>query len=101
MIGRLKQRWLVVHSAQAEKPESITLEKRIEKGLQKAEKSAAQLSRQAFCCEQDALRTAKTFEKKLSYHRMNYHIMKVLKYKGRGRPKNTDEPVFSHYKLEA
>ena len=30
---------------------------------------------------------------------MNYHITKVLKYKGRGRPKSTDEPVFSHYKL--
>ncbi len=97
----LKQRWLLVHSAQAEKRESITLEKRIEKGLQKAEKSAAQLSRQAFGCEQDALRTAKTFEKTLSYHRMNYHITKVLKYKGRGRPKSSDEPVFSHYKLEA
>ena len=97
----LKQRWLLVHSAQAEKRESITLEKRIEKGLKKAEKSAAQLSRQAFGCEQDALRTAKTFEKKLSYHRMNYQITKVLKYKGRGRPKSTDEPVFSHYKLEA
>jgi transposase len=97
----LKQRWLLIHSAQAEKRESITLEKRIEKGLQKAEKSAAQLSMQAFGCEQDALRTAKTFEKKLSYHRINYHITKVLKYKGRGRPKSTDEPVFSHYKLEA
>ena len=48
MIGRLKQRWLLVHSAQAEKPESITLEKRIEKGLQKAEKSAAQLSSKHF-----------------------------------------------------
>jgi transposase len=97
----LKQRWLLVHSAQAEKRESITLEKRIEKGLKKAEKSAAQLSRQAFGCEQDALRTAKAFEKTLSYHRMNYHITKVLKYKGRTRPKSTDKPVFSHYKLEA
>jgi transposase len=97
----LKQRWLLVHSAQAEKRESITLEKRIKKGLEKTEKSAAQLSRQAFGCEQDALRTAKKFEKTLSYHRMNYHITKVLKYKGRGRPKSTNEPVFSHYKLEA
>jgi transposase len=59
----LKQRWLLVHSAQAEKRESITLEKRIEKGLKKAEKSAAQLSRQGFGCEQDALRTAPKFEK--------------------------------------
>ena len=97
----LKQHWLLVHSAQAEKRESITLEKRIEKALKKAEKSAAQLSRQAFGCEQDALRTAKTFENKLSYHRMNYQITEVLKYKGRGRPKSTDEQVFSHYKLEA
>ncbi|WP_157828022.1 IS1634 family transposase [Paraglaciecola sp. MB-3u-78] len=97
----LKQRWLLVHSAQAEKRGSITLEKRIEKSLKKAEKSATQPSRQAFGCEQDTLRTAKTFEKTLSYHRMNYHITKVLKYKGRGRPKSTDEPVFSHYKLEA
>ena len=97
----LKQRWLLVHSAQAEKRESITLEKRIEKGLKKAEKSAAQISRHAFGCEQNALRTAKTFQKKLTYHRMNYQITKVLKYKGRGRPKSTDEQVFSHYKLEA
>jgi transposase len=59
----LKHRWLLVHSAQAEKRESITSEKRIEKSLQKAEKSATQLSKQAFGCEQDVLRTAKTFEK--------------------------------------
>jgi transposase len=32
----LRQRWLLVHSAQAEKRESITLEKRIEKSLKKA-----------------------------------------------------------------
>jgi transposase len=37
----LKQHGLLVHSAQAEKRESITLEKRIEKALKKAEKSAA------------------------------------------------------------
>jgi transposase len=75
----LKQHWLLVHSAQAEKREIITLEKRIEKALQKAKKSAVQLSRQAFGCEQDALRTAKTLEKKLSYHRMNYQITQVHK----------------------
>jgi transposase len=97
----LKQHWLLVHSAQAEKLENVTLEKRIEKALKKAEQSAAQLSRQAFGCEQDALRTAKTLEKKLSYHRMNDQITEVLKYKGRGRPKSTDEQVLSHYKLEA
>jgi transposase len=78
----LKQRGVLVYSAQAEK-------------------SAAQISRQAFGCEQDALRTAKTFENKLSYHRMTYQITEVLKYKGRGRPKSTDEQIFSHYKLEA
>jgi len=97
----LKQHWLLVHSAQAEKGEKITLEKRIQKALQKAKQSAAQLSRQAFGCKQDALRTAKTLEKKLSYHRMNYQVIEVLKYKGRGRPKSTDEQIFSHYKLEA
>ena len=97
----LKQRWLLVHSTQANKRESITLEKRIDKALTKAQKLAAQLSGQAFGCEQDAIRTAKTLEKTLSYHKMNYHITEVLKYKGRGRPKSTDEPVFSHYKLEA
>jgi hypothetical protein len=32
---------------------------------------------------------------------MNYQITEVLKYKGRGRPKGTDEQVFYHYKLEA
>jgi transposase len=78
----LKQRYLLVHSAQAEKRESITLEKRIEKGLKKAEKSAAHLSRQAFGCEQDAIRTAKTIEKSMPYHWMNYHVTKILKYKG-------------------
>ncbi len=90
----LKQRWLLVHSAQAEKRESITLEKRIEKGLEKAEKSAAQLSRQAFGCEQDALRTAKTFEKTLSYHRMNYHIKRSLNIKGAEGQKVQMNPFF-------
>jgi transposase len=97
----LKQRWLLVHSIQANKRESITLEKRIEKALTKAQKLAAQLSGQAFGCERNVIRTAKILEKTLSYHRMNYLIIEVLKYKGRGRPKSIDEPVFSHYKLEA
>ena len=97
----LKQHWLLVHSEQAEKRESITLEKRIEKALNNANKLASQLSRQEFGCEQDALRSAKTLEKKLSYHRMRYEVKEVLKYKGRGRPKNTDKPVFSHYRLDA
>ncbi len=97
----LKQHWLLVHSVQAQKRESITLNKRIEKALKEAKKSASQLSRQAFGCEKDALRTARTLENKLSFHQMNYQITKVFKYKGRGRPKSTDEQVFSHYKLEA
>lgn len=97
----LKQHWLLVHSAQAEKRETITLDKRIKQALHKAQKSAAQLARQAFGCEEDAKRTAKTLETKLSYHKMNYKITEVLKYKGRGRPKSTDKPVFSHYKLAA
>jgi transposase len=97
----LKQHWLLVHSVQAQKRESITLEKRIEKALKEAKKSATKLSRQAFGCEQDALRTAKTLENTLPFHQMNYQITKVLKYKGRGKPKSTDEQVFSHYKLEA
>jgi transposase len=67
----LKQYWLLVHSVQAQKRESITLEKRIEKALKEAKKSAAKLSRQVFGCEKDALRTAKILENTLSFHQMN------------------------------
>ncbi len=96
----LRQHWLMVHSEQAEKRETITLNKRIDKALRQAETEARKLAQQPFACEQDAVRAAKEFEKRLKYHVLNHHIEPVIKYAARGRPKITDKPELSHYQLQ-
>jgi hypothetical protein len=62
MIGGLKQRGLLAHSAQAEKRESITLEKRIKKGLKTDESKPSSL-----------------LDKHLAASRMHYEQPKHLK----------------------
>ncbi len=89
----------MVFSAQAEKRETKTLNKRIEKVVAQAQKEAVKLMRQAFGCRQDAERAALAFEAKLKYHRVNYQLEEKSKYPGRGRPAKDAQPVFSHYQL--
>lgn len=90
----------MVSSEQANKRETITLNKRIDKALLTGEKTVKKLSNQTFGCEKDAQRAVVAFEKTLKYHQVTYLITPVTKFSGRGRPKKTAQPVLSHYQVK-
>jgi len=96
----MHQHWGLIHSEQAEKRETITLDKRIEKARLAAEKGAKKLEKEPFNCEKDAHRAVAAFEAKLKYHKLNYQIAPVMKFTGRGRPKKDEQPSFAHYQLQ-
>jgi transposase len=50
-----------------------------------------------FTCEKDAQRAAIAFEKKLKYHKVDYHLIPIKKFTGRGRPKAGEQPSIVHY----
>jgi transposase len=96
----MRQHWALIYSEQANKRETITLNKRIEKTQVTAEKNARKLERAPFNCEKDAQRAVIAFEKKLKYHKLDYQIEPVMKFTGRGRPKKDEHPSIVHYQLQ-
>jgi transposase len=96
----MRQHWVMVYSEQANKRETITLNKRIDKALLTGEKEVKKLANQSFACEKDAWRAAVAFEKKLKYHKLTCEIAPVTKFTSRGRPKKTELPVLSHYQVQ-
>jgi len=96
----MRQHWALIYSEQANKRETITLNKRIEKMQVTAEKNARKLERAPFNCEKDAQRAVIAFEKKLKYHKLDYQIAPVMKFTGRGRPKKDEQPSIVHYQLQ-
>ncbi|MCF7928667.1 MAG: IS1634 family transposase [Spirochaetales bacterium] len=91
--GDVDQRWLLVFSEQAYERENTTLEKNIEKASEENGKKLWHLSNKPFACEADALDAAKTFEKKLRYHTLTYHVERKLHYGKKGRPSANEEPA--------
>jgi transposase len=96
----MRQHWGLFYSEQANKRETITLDKRIEKMQVTAEKNARKLEKEPFNCAKDAERAAISFANKLKYHKLSYQIEPVMKFTGRGRPKKTDQPSLIHYQLK-
>jgi transposase len=95
----MRQHWGLIYSEQANKRETITLNRRIEKAQLTAEKEARKLKSEPFTCEKDAQRAAIAFEKKLKYHKVDYHLIPIKKFTGRGRPKAGEQPSIVHYEL--
>ncbi len=100
-LGDIKQRWLLVHSAQAKKRELKTFYKRLDKEYQKQYKTLWHLSNQTFACQADAIKALQQFEKKLKYHRMQYDIIPLMKYFSKGRPKKDEQPECVGYQCHA
>ncbi|TWX70391.1 IS1634 family transposase [Colwellia sp. C1TZA3] len=95
----MRQHWGLIYSEQANKRETITLNRRIEKAQLTAEKEARKLKNEPFTCEKDAQRAAIAFEKKLKYHQVNYQLVPIKKFTGRGRPKAGEQRSIVHYEL--
>lgn len=61
--GKVKQRWLLVHSEQATKREEVTFFKNLEKNIAKEIKAFSKLNKKAFACEADAESAFNEFKK--------------------------------------
>jgi len=85
--GGVAQRWLLIHSAQAEARELKTLTRSYAKKTQKEYDQVQQLTRQAFDCEKDALKAFKRLGAKVQT--LNLKLLELRQkacYDRRGRP---------------
>lgn len=99
--GGIEQRWLLVHSDQAEKRERNTLEKNIAKKDKALEKELWHLGNELFKCEKDAEKYLEKIRRKHRLYTIEGQILPVMKYAGRGKPKAGKEKILLGYKIES
>lgn len=98
--GDIEQRWLLVHSEQAQKSELKTLDKKMLRESNAASKSFKKLTRQRFSCPSDAVGALTIWKKanpciELSDVSTTEHGI----FKQSGRPKKGQEPDSMEYQL--
>ncbi len=98
--GGIRQRWLVVWSAQAEQRERETLQKQVEKERERAEKAWQALCRQEFSSPEEAGAAVQALEQKWRYHRLEVHCQPVKHYARRGRPAADTVPQRVGFRLQ-
>jgi len=91
--GNVEQRWLVVYSAAAYKRERATLQKRIDRELEEAQKAVWHLRNQEFSSKEDAEKVGRDLEKIWSYHSFDMNLEPIYRYGTRGRPKAGSKPT--------
>ncbi len=97
--GGVPQRWVVVHSQAAERRERHTLERRVHREAQKAEREMRHLAREAFASE-EALREAVARKaRRWQYHTVEVTCTPVPHYGRRGRPAKDAEPKWVGWRL--
>jgi len=85
--GGVKQRWLIIHSKQAEKRTVNTVANAVEKERETLRKQAKTLGKKGYFCVPDAQNTLSLLTRGAKYHTVTIaRIEKEEKYKGRGRP---------------
>jgi len=95
--GKIKQRWLVVHSEQAFARESKTLDKNIVCEKTEMTKTLWHLQNQAFKCEHDARDAGEIAVKKLKYHSVEFSVSVVPKHHHKGRPKKDAKTTLQYF----
>jgi transposase len=98
--GGIRQRWLVVWSAQAEQRERETLQKRVEKERERAEKAWQALCRQECSSPEEAGAAVQALEQKWRYHRLEVSDQLVRRYDRRGRPAADTVPQRVGFRLQ-
>ncbi len=91
---------LMVYSKDAAKKQIITLEKQIKEERDSIERASKKLSNNKVYCRADAAQEVENLSKTIKYHNLNYHLIEVTKYLGKGRPSKDVQPEFSHYQLQ-
>ena len=86
----VKQKWLVVHSQQANKRELNSLEKRIDKSMAASQKTFEKLCAQTFSCPNDAAKALELWDSKQDYATVDSSaIEEMIKHTWRGRPSSS------------
>jgi transposase len=99
--GKVKQRWLLVHSDQAYEREAKSLKKQIQKEQEAASQELSKFSHMEFDCEKDAQEALSRLAKKLKYHVFKEMTTASKRVKiGKGRPR-ADAPLIHRYRMRA
>ena len=94
----VSQKWLVIKSDQAYKREIITLDKKLKKESLQAVKDFEKLSKQAFGCESDAIKTLEIWKKKHpALNVSNEKITTEVTYAKSGRPKKGEKGIIVYF----
>lgn len=95
------QRWLVIHSEQAQKREVKTLVKNYSKQSKKEYQQVLKLQKQEFSCPKDAQMAADQLLNKTKTLQLDQlSIRQKAKYKGQGRPNKDSKPESIVYLLD-
>ena len=99
--GNVAQRWVLVHSEQANTRESKTFLKNLDKKMDELKKSLWHLGNELFTCEKDATKSLAAVKKKHPYFIVSHAAEAIRKHKGRGRPQVEALPEIVGYKIKA
>lgn len=100
-IYGIKQRWLMIESKHAQKRELETFQRRLDKKSIELCKTIWHLKNQEFKCPHDAEKAIRPLLKSLKYHRIDYQIVPIERYAGKGRPKDGVEKEIIGYQVQA
>jgi len=100
-IYGIEQRWLMIESKHAQKREFETFQRRLDKKSIELGKTIWHRNNQEFKCPHDAEKAIRPLLKSLKYHRIDYQIVPIERYTGKGRPKAGVEKEIVGYQVQA
>jgi transposase len=98
--GGLEQRWLLVYSQQGYLREKKTLDRHLEKKEAELKKDIWHLGNKVFGCEKDAESEVHKLAKRYPLYQINFQVVPVLKYEGKGKPAAGAEPKVKGYTVD-
>lgn len=102
IYGGVKQRWLVIHSAQLAKSKQATILKQVDKEFAQQNKALKKLMKKRFACEADAQAALQDFKATLKLIEVEDQpeILKKRKYLKPGKP-TAQTPFKMEYSIQA
>lgn len=96
----IRQRWILVYSAQAHQRTVHTFRKNVQKEAADTGRKFWHLSNRSFACEADALKEAAKFNRGMKWHTLQCKAVKKQHYEKKGRPSKQAEPTGEQWFLE-
>lgn len=100
--GGVKQKWVLLLSHKMKEKKEVTLRRKLEKELEKAEKSLKKLAGDDFFCEEDALKAAEKWIAdfpSILFEKVDLKTIKKREKGKRGRPLK-NEKLKTYYKID-